>query len=847
MPKRKALSKRFYEYVVLAYPRTVLACLLIIVAGLGWFAKDFKINASADTLVNESSAEIQYAWKIYNRYGHQDFLVIAYTPQGDLLSDKVLHDIQNLKADLGEIKGVTSVTTLLDVPLLESPPVAISEMAGDLPTLDSPGVNKELARKELATSPIYRNLLVSPDLSTTGIQINFEDNPHYEKLVNRRIELEQKGDKSGLTPDEEAAYERVVAEVEQLRERLNNQRERDINRIREIMDRYRDDADLFLGGVSMVAHDLIRFIKNDLKSFGLGVLCFLIIVLGAIFRKPRWVILPMLCCAGSTIAMVGLLGLFGWPVTIISSNFVSLQLIMTMAIAIHLVVRYRELLCLYPDRAHKQLVLDTMRLKLTPVFYAALTSCAGFGSLFFADIKPVVTFGWMMVGGIAVSMVFTVLFFPALLVLLKKTPPPPVCGGSAVLTALLGRFTEKHGRLILAISFAVLLVSVVGISQLAVENSFVNYFKKSTEIYQGMKVIDRKLGGTTPLDVILDLNGEAKGAAQEDSPEAPAAGGEFDMFDEFESPDEGEAYWFTSYKMQKILEVHNYLKNQPEIGKVLSLGTMLKVARSLNNGKPLDSFELSLVYNEIPEQFQEQLVNPFVSIEHNQVRFMVRVRDTNPSLRRNELINRIDRHLSQRFADDGDDVHLTGLLVLYNNVLQSLFDSQIQTLGVLLLALMVMFLLVFTSFKVALIAVFPNLLAVATVLGVMGWAGIPLDIMTITIAAISVGIAVDDTIHYLHRFRREIRKDWDYTAAMYRSHGSIGYAMYYTSITIILGFSILTLSNFIPTIIFGLMTGLAMLIALLAALTLLPRLLIIFKPWRPGVKEKRTEKADNAV
>ena len=847
MPKRKALSTRFYEYVVLAYPRTVLACLLIVVAGLGFFVKDFKINASADTLVNESAAEIQYAWKIYNRYGQQDFLVIAYTPKGDLLSEKVLNDIKDLKADLSELKRVTSVTTLLDVPLLESPPVAISEMAGDLPTLDSPGVDKDLARKELATSPIYRNLLVSPDLETTGIQINFKDAPHYRKLVQRRIDLEQKGDKTGLTPVEEAEYERITAEVERLRERFNNQRDRDINRIREIMDRYRDDAELFLGGVSMIAHDLIRFIKNDLKSFGLGVLCFLIVVLGAIFRKPRWVILPMLCCAGSTIAMVGLLGLFGWPVTIISSNFISLQLIMTMAIAIHLVVRYRELLCLFPDREHKKLVLDTMRLKLTPVFYAALTSCAGFGSLFFADIKPVVTFGWMMVGGIAVSMVFTVLFFPALLVLLKKTPPPPVCGGSAVLTALLGRFTEKHGRLILTVSFVVLLVSVFGISRLAVENSFVNYFKKSTEIYQGMKVIDQKLGGTTPLDVILDLNSEKDGESSEESPEAPAAGGEFDMFAEFETPDTGEAYWFTPYKMQKILEVHNYLKNQPEIGKVLSLGTMLKVARSLNNDKPLDSFELSLIYNEIPEQFQEQLVKPFVSIEHNQVRFMVRVKDTNPSLRRNELIESIDRHLSRRFAEDGDDVRLTGLLVLYNNVLQSLFDSQIQTLGVVLLALMVMFLLVFTSFKVALIAVFPNLLAVATVLGAMGWAGIPLDIMTITIAAISVGIAVDDTIHYLHRFRREIRKDWDYTAAMYRSHGSIGYAMYYTSVTIILGFSILTLSNFIPTIIFGLMTGLAMLIALLAALTLLPRLLIIFKPWRPEAKDGRAKKADDAV
>jgi len=838
MPKRKSRIYRFYDQVVLSHPRKILACLLIIIAVLGWFAKDFEIDASPDTLVNEGDEEIQYAYKVYNRYGVEDFLVIACTPEGDLLSDAVLADIRRLKEQLAGLERVESILTLLDVPLLESPPISISEMSGDLPTLSDSRVDKQMAREELRTSPIYRNMLVSPDLETTGIQVNFKDDPRYREVVNQRIELEEKSENQGLSASEQAEYEAVVKEIERRRDQFNAQRDQDIERIREIMDQHRDGAELFLGGVSMIANDLIRFIKNDLKVFGLGVFCFLIVVLGMIFRRPRWVLLPMLCCAFSGIAMAGLLGLFGWRVTVISSNFVSLQLIMTMAIAIHLVVRYRELLCEYPERAHRRLVLDTMRLKLTPVFYAGLTSCAGFGSLFFADIKPVAAFGWMMVGGIAVSLVFTVLFFPALLVLMKKTDPPPVCGGSMTLTAVLGRLTQHRGRAILIFSLVLLLISAVGISQLKVENSFVNYFKKSTEIYQGMKVIDRKLGGTTPMDVIVGL-GSNGGTPETASSEADtAAVNEFEAFSEFEdpAPEGGDSYWFTPYKMKKVLEIHNYLEDQPEIGKVLSLGTLMKVARSLNEGKPLDSFELSLVYNEIPPEYREQLVNPFVSVEHDELRFMVRVQDTEPSLRRNELINRINQDLTQRFGYAPESVRLTGLLVLYNNVLQSLFDSQVLTLGVVLLALMVMFLVLFQSLKVALIAIFPNLLAVSVVLGAMGWAGIPLDIMTITIAAISVGIAVDDTIHYIHRFRREVRSDGDYIGAMHRSHGTIGYAMYYTSIAIILGFSILALSNFIPTIIFGLMTGLAMLIALLASLTLLPRLLIIFKPWKPREK-----------
>ncbi|MFP4225348.1 MAG: efflux RND transporter permease subunit [Desulfobacterales bacterium] len=832
MPRRSSLINRFYDRVVLSHPRKIIACLLIAVAVLGYFIKDFQIDASPDTLVNERSEDIQYAYEIYNRYGVQEFLFIAYTPRNaDLLSDAVLDDIARLKKELSQIERVASVTTLLDVPLLESPPLSISEMTGDLPTLASDRVDREMARKELKASPIYQNLLVSPDLQTTGLQVTFEEDSHYRDLTARRVELEKKADQQGLSAEEHAEYSRIKKEVRQFRDQFNAQRDEDISRIREIMDGYREDADLFLGGVSMIAHDLIRFIKNDLKSFGVGVICFLIIVLGIIFRRPRWVILPMLCCAFSVIAMTGLLGFFGWQVTVISSNFISLQLIITMAIAVHLTVRYRELLCAHPEEDHRKLVLDTMRLKLTPIVYAALTSGAGFASLLLADIKPVITFGWMMVGGILVSLVISVFLFPALLVLFKKTDPPPVCGGSIFLTTFLGGVTEKRGRLILLLSVFALLLSVLGISRLEVENSFVNYFKKSTEIYQGMKVIDQKLGGTTPLDVIVGLG-------DIENPQADEGDGEgfddaFDDFSEFDEPENGDQYWFTPYKMERILEVHNYLDGLPETGKVLSLGTLMKVARQLNDGKELDSFELSLVYNEIPEEFQEDLVKPFVSVAHDEVRYMVRVEDTQPSLRRNELINQINHELTHKFGYEPDNVRLTGLLVLYNNVLQTLFESQILTLGVVLLALMLMFLILFKSVKVALIAIFPNLLAVFVVLGVMGWAGIPLDIMTITIAAISVGIAVDDTIHYIHRFSKEIRTDWNYIQAMHRSHGSIGFAMYYTSVVIILGFSILTLSNFIPTIIFGLMTGLAMLIALLASLTLLPRLIIMFKPWQP--------------
>jgi predicted RND superfamily exporter protein len=532
--------------------------------------------------------------------------------------------------------------------------------------------------------------------------------------------------------------------------------------------------------------------------------------------------------------------MFGWEVTVISSNFISLQLIITMAITIHLIVRYRELLQKNPEAEKRKLILDTVSFMMRPCLYAALTTIAGFGSLLFCDILPVITFGWMMIAGITVSLILTFLFFPSVLMLIGKGTPHAGRGTHFSLTQFFAIFTEAHGIMILVISCIVFLISAVGISRLEVENSFIDYFKDTTEIYQGMKVIDQNLGGTTPLDVIIDLDKPEASTQMVASGTDTEDGDEFEEFDEFDRAEEEDKYWFTSDKMALVVKIHDYLDSLPETGKVLSLGTMMKIAEKISKGKQLDNFELAVLYNEIPDKFKSMVLSPYVSVEHNQVRFSIRVRDSEKSLKRNKLLKKIRKELVSKLGLKKDHVHLTGMLVLYNNMLQSLFSSQILTLGIVVLALMCMFLILFGSLKIALIAIAPNLLSIGVVLGVMGWLNIPLDMMTITIAAISIGIAVDNTIHYIHRFRHEIKADQNYLKTVHRCHGSIGYAMYYTSITIIIGFSILALSNFIPSVYFGLLTGLAMLIALVAALTLLPQLLVVFKPFGPEVEESQS-------
>ncbi len=839
MAKPHSLVTRFYDTVILEHPAIVILCLLAVVSFLGYKAKDFKLDASTETLIIETDEDLRYSRMIKSRYGGYDYLLMTYSPKTDLFSNESLKKLAQLRDELKQLKRVTSVVSILNVPLLESPPVPVKELTTGIQTLESPTVDRKLARIEFKNSPLYQNLLVSPDLKTTGLQINFPVDEVYQDLLTRGDHFREKAARNALTDAEIIEFKDLKGQLQRHREKRRQIRHEDIAAIRAIMDNYRQDAELFLGGVSVISDDLIRFVKQDLKIFGIGVAFFLVVTLSIIFKKIRWVVLPMLCCVFSAISMMGLLGMFGWKVTVISSNFISLQLIITMAITIHLIVRYKDLLLSNPEAEQRQLILDTVRLMLTPCLYAALTTIAGFGSLLLCDILPVKTFGWMMCAGIVVSLIVTFLLFPAGLMLLGKEAPQVIKAKSFSFTSFLGRFTEAHGTLILIGSCLIFIISALGISRLVVENSFINYFKDTTEIYQGLKVIDEKLGGTTPLDVIVEIDGREISAAMAAAKTEEPGDEEFEEFDEFEEAYD-EKYWFTADRMALANEIHDYLDSLPEIGKVLSLATMLKIAAKLNNGKPLDNFQLALVYSELPDKFKRVILRPYVSPKHHQLRYSIRIKDSEKSLRRDILLKKIRHDLVHKLDLKEEKVHLAGLLVLYNNMLQSLFESQILTLGMVVLALLGMFLILFRSLKLALIAIVPNLLAISVVLGVMGWLNIPLDMMTITIAAISIGIAVDNTIHYIYRFKYEFQFEHRYIKTVHQCHSSIGRAMYYTSLTIISGFLILTLSNFIPSIYFGLLTGLAMLIALCAALTLLPQLIVVFKPFGPEPTHETT-------
>ena len=815
------LIGKLHNRLVLENPKRTLLLLIFVLAFFGSHTPNFKLDASSDALLLESDQDLQIFRQVNERYESRDFLFVTFTPYSDLFSDGPLKTIKILRDELRELKGVDSVVSLLDVPLVKIVGGTLSEVAKTYQTLESDEIDRAQAKEELRTSPIFRELVLSADGQTTALQVFLESNTRHREFQKKRNVLLQRQHAGELDAHGQRELTEVLAEYERLKTLSDRQSHELIGNIRTVMAKHFTAGELHLGGVSMITDDMITFIKNDLIVFGTGVFAFLVIMLTTLFRKLRWVLLPLASCVFAGLLMVGLLGLTGWRVTVISSNFISLMLIITMSMNVHLVVRYRQLNFVNPGWDQLRLVRETTERMVRPCFYTALTTILAFASLVVSGIKPVIDFGWMMTIGLAVTFLTSFLLFPALLMLLpriEENPPQK----EARLTGILARFTVHRGSMVLVIALVLALLGGLGMAKLEVENSFTNYFSDSTEIYRGLKLIDDKLGGTMPLDIVLKFNFADEEELGDEN--------EFDdLFGNIEVDPSDE--WFTVERVDQIEQIHDYIQSLPAVGKVLSLTSVLRVAEELNEGQEFDTFQLAVVYKRLPEELRKSLLDPYISIDDDEARITMRIMDSRKDLRRKALLEQIRMDLTEKLAGTKTEVQITGLLVLYNNMLQSLFQSQIMTLGVVMAGIAGMLLILFRSFSLAIIGIIPNVLAAAVILGLMGWLRIPLDMMTITIAAITVGIAVDNSIHYIYRFREELSAIGDYTKTLHHCHTNIGRAVFYTATIIVVGFSILVLSNFIPTIYFGLLTALAMLIALLAALTLLPKLILLWKPF----------------
>ena len=813
-----------YNSLVLKNPVSILVITFCIVCFSIFYSFNFELDASGEPLVLENDNSLNYYRKISQKYASDDFIVITFKPSSELLSKKSITAIRSLRDALLKIDSIESVNSILDVPIIYESGLKLSEINSHLPTFGSGKIDKDTAYKEFKTNPLYRELLVSKDGTTTALQALFKRNIEYDDLLNRRLELQTS--EQILTKDEQAELEKIKLEIKNKNRLLSIQRQEDIKNIREIIDQQRTYGQLYMGGIPLITVDMIRFIKHDLLVFGSGVFLFLILILSLFFKKIRWVLLPMLICAITGLVTIGLMGFNGWFVTVISSNFLSILLIITLSLTIHLIVRYRDLQLIKPESDHVELIRLTTISMFRPCFYTILTTAVAFASLVVSEIRPVIDFGWIMVLGLCISFIVSFTVMPACLTLFGHIDKPTDIDITKKITLNLAKAVHRSPLLIIITSVLLVFLIGFGITKLEVENRFINNFKSDTEIYQGMKIIDNQLGGTMPLDIIIDPDKDFIEVRDELATETNALDDLFfDDHDDLSEP----SYWLNPIMLKKAKKVHEHLESYSVIGKVISIVTSLNIVEKLN-GAPFEEFELALLRKRIPDVIADDLVKPYMSYDSNQLRFSVRVIESDPTLNRKELLNSIHQFLTSELGLEDYQVHLTGMMVLYNNMLQSLFRSQILTIGAVFTAIFLMFILLFRKINLALIAIAPNLFSAVLILGIMGWAGVPLDMMTITIAAITIGISVDDTIHYVHRLQHEYPVDRDYNEAINRCHGSIGKAMYYTSIAIIFGFALLSLSNFIPTIYFGLLTGFAMFVALIGDLLLLPAIVLIVKP-----------------
>ena len=812
------LYKKFLER-----PKLILIALILIFSFSVYNAKNFQLDASADSLLLENDPDLNYLRSVNERYSSEEFFVITYSPKKKI-NEESLKELRKFVDEINNIKWVSKSISVLNAPLFESSDLPLIEKIKNIQYIVTPGIEINRALNELKNSPVYKKLIINEDATTFGIVVYIKDNKEYLSALKTNKIFLDKQQNSKLSEKDLKEFESQNKILEKLKKEHNKNLEFYNIEIRSHISKYKNIADINLSGIPMIADDLISFVKKDITVFGSGVFIFIIITLWFIFRDIRWVIFPLLSCLLSISIMVGMLGYLNWKVTVISSNFISIMLILTMEINIHYVERYKQLQAEFPKKKENYLTYLTTTKIFTPILYAVLTTALAFLSLIFCDIKPVIDFGWMMTLGLFISLFVSMILLPYLIIKFKPKATPIHQSKDSKIAEIFASIAINQRVLVLAFSTIILILSIYGLTKLKVENSFINYFDKKTEIYQGMKLIDEKLGGTTPLEIILKFKDtDSKNNKSDD-----------DFFQGSDSNEYKDSYWFTNFRVNKIVNVHQYLETLPEIGKVLSFYSVLQLGEKINDNKKLGPLEMAILYSKLPDDIKKSIVTPYVSIENNEARISLRIIDSNPNLNRKELLIKIQKDLEEKLNLNQDEFKITGILVIFNNLLQSLFDSQIKTLGITFAGIFILLLILFKSLSWSIVAAIPNFTAALFILGSLGLFNIPLDMMTITIASISVGIAIDNSIHYIYRFREEFKINKNYKKTIEICHKSVGKAIVNASLTIVFGFSILMFSNFIPSIYFGIFTGLAMLTAMTLVLTLMPQLIAIIKPFKNG-------------
>jgi len=414
------MIEKIYKNSIIEKPKFTLSVLIILLLSFGYFAKDFQLDASSDTLLLENDPDLKYLREVNTKYGSKDFLVLTYTPKDNLLAPDTIKNLTDLKNDLANLNWVNNVITMLDVPLLKNNDDPLTERIKNFKTLSSEDVDKKRGFEEIINSPIYKEFVISKDGKTSGILVYIKTDKKLSDLIRTKNNYLDKRDKGQFTSEDKKEYKKFLKEYDNYKKSYNQKNHQNINEIRTVIEKYKNTAKIHLGGIPMIADDMMTYIKSDIIVFGAGVFLFIVCTLWFVFRNLLWVFIPLLSCFFSVLIMVGFLGLVGWKVTVISSNFIALMLILTMAMNIHMSVRYLQFKKENPNISNSEAILWTSGKMFWPILYTVLTTICAFLSLIFSNIKPIIDFGWMMTVGLLVSLSITFTLLPAILSILSK-------------------------------------------------------------------------------------------------------------------------------------------------------------------------------------------------------------------------------------------------------------------------------------------------------------------------------------------------------------------------------------------------------------------------------------------
>ena len=758
-----------------------------------FYIKDFRIDASSDSLVSQGDEDFKYFSYYQDLFPTKNSLVIAIK-SNDKVDKLLLTEIEKISKKLSVLPEVYSVFNINKAPILLLNETNLLDLANNnYETIIDTNLAIKDVLNEFAKSPIYSDQIINKNKNITSIVIFLnQNNKALDLKENKNLYLSQ------------GKYYSIKTEIDKERNEL-------IKKIRNIINNSNKDFTYYLGGVEMISSDVISYVKNDILTFSLIVLLIIILILFIIFRRVKWVFAILFTSISAVYLSIGLAGFINFEITAVSANFLSLMFVLSISMNVHIMNNYLQ-------RDIK--IIENFRMMFWPCFYTFLTTIVAFVSLVISDIKPVIDFGIIMIIALLIVLISSFVILPLIVSFFSKEEKSYSLNLSFLKSFY--PFAYKNSKYILGLNILIFFISLYGITNLNVENSFIKYFKKNTEIYKGMYLIDNELGGTTPLDIILKFKNDdqiidTKIKAEEED--------DLEIEDDFFSDDlfgEENNVWFSNEKIETIKSVHQYLEDRIEIGKVTSIYSLIDTANQINKSD-LSMFELSVLYNEIPINYKTDLIDPYLNVENNMIKISTRVKDSK-DINRNDLINDINSFLLNEF-DNLEEFKVNGLLVLYNNMLKSLFSSQIKSLGFVILAIFIMFVILFRSLKLSIIGIIPNIFASTFILGLIGLLKIPLDIMTITIAAISIGIAVDNTIHYIYRYKENLKLGRNHSEMIEKTHLTVGNAVLITSIAITAGFLTLCLSNFVPTVYFGLFTSLAMIFAMIGVLITLPSIL----------------------